>query len=87
LAVELPALDGAASILADSLNIACDCRTLNIDEAFLGAFLEDWRRQRGDAPLGRVAIVDDAPASQYLYPEFPLFRQLFRRSGAPASRR
>ena len=34
--------------------------------------------------LGRVAIVDDDPASQYLYPEMRLFERLFARFGAEA---
>jgi hypothetical protein len=32
-----------------------------------------------------VAIVDDAPQSQFLYPEFLLFQRLFRRFGVEAS--
>jgi hypothetical protein len=48
-------------------------------------FVEEWRLQRGDAPLHHVAIVDDWPREQYLYPEFLLFQQLFRRHGIEAS--
>lgn len=47
-------------------------------------FAEEWRCQRGDAPLRRIAIVDDEPAAQYLYPEFHLFERLFRRFGVEA---
>lgn len=52
---------------------------------FLTMFREEWRRARGDAPLTHVAIVDEAPASQYLLPEFLLFQRLFERSGIRAS--
>ncbi|MDP2135115.1 MAG: hypothetical protein Q8J99_16055 [Sulfuritalea sp.] len=38
---------------------------------------------RGDAPT-RVAIVDDAPQTQYLHPEFVLFRRLFEHAGIAA---
>ena len=34
----------------------------------------------GDAPT-RIAIVDEAPQTQYLYPEFVLFRRLFEQAG------
>ena len=40
-------------------------------------FRAEWRLARGDAPLRRIAIVDEAPQAQYLYPEFLLFKQLF----------
>ena len=44
----------------------------------------EWRLQRGDAPLRTVAIVDEAPESQYLFPEFLLFRELLRRHDVDA---
>ena len=47
-------------------------------------FRQEWRLSRGDAPLTRIAIVDDAPRNQYLYPEFLLFERLFRRHGIDA---
>ncbi len=52
-----------------------------VEEAVMAAMLAEWRLQRGDAPLAFIAIVDEAPAQQYLYPEFVLFRELFRRHG------
>jgi hypothetical protein len=50
-----------------------------IEEALFEVFLTEWRLQGRDAPLTSVAIVDEAPQQQYLYPEFLLFRHLFRR--------
>lgn len=48
-------------------------------------FRRDFRLQRGaGADLRRVAIVDDTPEKQYLYPELVLFRYLFRRHGIDA---
>jgi hypothetical protein len=55
-----------------------------LEQTFFEMFVEEWRRQRGDAPLGRIAIVDDDPAAQYLYPEFQLFARLVARFGAEA---
>jgi glutathione synthase/RimK-type ligase-like ATP-grasp enzyme len=52
--------------------------------ALFGMFLAEWRRQRGTAPLNRVAIVDEAPVQQYLYPEFLLASQMFREHGVEA---
>ena len=55
-----------------------------LEEEFVAMFRNEWRAARGELPLARIAIVDDAPASQYLYPEFVLFKALFRRHGIAA---
>lgn len=47
-------------------------------------FAAEWRHARGDAPLQSVAIVDEVPEQQYLYPEFLLFKQMFERHGVRA---
>ena len=44
-------------------------------------FLREWTLARDGRPLRRVLIVDDRPEQQFLYPEFLLFRELFRRNG------
>lgn len=56
----------------------------NLEQTLIDMFLTEWQRQRGAAPLRSVLIVDDAPATQYLAPEFELFRQLFQRYGLSA---
>ncbi len=50
----------------------------------LAMFRAEWRLERGDAPLTRIAIVDEAPAGQFLAPEFELFRDLFAANGIDA---
>lgn len=55
------------------------------EEHVLDVMLDEWRLQRGDEPLTFVAIVDEAPETQYLHPEFLLFRQLFLRNGISAA--
>ncbi|MBM4220349.1 MAG: hypothetical protein FJ170_00200, partial [Gammaproteobacteria bacterium] len=55
-----------------------------IDAAFVDSFRRDWQLQRGNAPLSRIAIVDDDPPNQYLHPEFQLFQRLFRSHGLDA---
>jgi hypothetical protein len=44
-------------------------------------FRNEWRLARGDAPLTTIAIVDEKPESQYLYPEFLLAKSMFERAG------
>ena len=51
---------------------------------YVEMFREEWRLARGDAPLRRIAIVDEAPAGQFLAPEFELFRDLFAANGIAA---
>ena len=51
------------------------------DETFVDMFRREWHLARGDEPLTSIAIVDDAPTEQYLYPEFVLFQRLFQRHG------
>jgi hypothetical protein len=57
---------------------------MQLEQTFFNMFVEEWRCQHGDTPLGCIAIVDDDPATQYLYPEFQLFERLFSRFGAKA---
>jgi hypothetical protein len=53
----------------------------DIEESIYGVLLAEWRLQRGYATLHSVAIVDESPLQQYLYPEFLLFANLLRRHG------
>lgn len=55
-----------------------------VEAAVLQVLLNEWRLQRGSQALGFVAIVDESPREQYLYPEFLLFRQLLQRHGIGA---
>ena len=55
------------------------------EHLFLEMFLAEWRAcgprvGAGDTPI-QVAIVDEAPLTQYLYPEFVLFQRLFEHAG------
>jgi hypothetical protein len=53
-------------------------------DEFVAMFREEWRRERGDVPLRRIAIVDEQPGGQFLGPEFELFRELFEGVGIAA---
>jgi hypothetical protein len=59
-------------------------RLENLDAEFVDMFRAEWALARGDAELKTIAIVDDEPEHQFLYPEFVLFRELFRRAGIQA---
>jgi hypothetical protein len=54
-------------------------------QRFVEMFRAEHALARPGAPLRSVAIVDDAPETQYLYPEFVLFRNLFSAAGIEAS--
>ncbi len=47
-------------------------------------FEKEWKSQRPDTALHTVAIVDNKPSSQFLYPEFLLFQSMFERHGIEA---
>ncbi len=53
----------------------------HLDQVFIRMFRNEWRLERGDAPLKTIAIVDEQPELQYLYPEFLLAQKLFERAG------
>lgn len=52
-----------------------------VEAAVLATLLTEWSLQRGSTALDFVAIVDESPAGQYLYPEFLLFRELLQQHG------
>lgn len=53
----------------------------NLADVFVAMFHKEWRLARGDAPLNTLAIVDESPSTQYLYPEFLLAKSLFEHAG------
>lgn len=55
------------------------------EQRLVDMFRREWRLTRpGMRPLASIAIVDEAPTQQYLYPEFLLFQKLFERHGLKA---
>jgi hypothetical protein len=59
-------------------------RADTVEQDFYEMFMEEWRLERAEAPLHSIAIVDERPEQQYLYPEFVLFQKLFQRHGVAA---
>ncbi len=56
----------------------------DLNQVFVEMFRREWMMERSNAPLGSIAIVDEQPESQYLYPEFLLAKQAFERAGISA---
>lgn len=54
------------------------------EAAMIAQFESEWRAQGGSGRPQRIAIVDDQPTEQYLYPEFRLAQQLLRNNGIDA---
>lgn len=56
-----------------------------LEQAFMDMFVAEWRAAGRQEWPRRIAIVDDEPGQQFLYPEFLLFAQMFARFGVEAS--
>jgi hypothetical protein len=54
---------------------------LQLEQAIVEMFRQEWALAGQQRPLSSIAVVDEAPENQYLYPEFVLFRRLFERHG------
>lgn len=81
--------------LAKAATANCDCleaplpklaaASVGLDQLpsrVVAMFQDEWRLARGYASaLQTVAIVDDDPQGQYLYPDFVLYRNLLERAG------
>lgn len=55
-----------------------------LEARIVAMFRREWQLSGHAQPLRSIAIVDEAPGQQYLYPEFVLFEQLFQRHGLQA---
>ncbi|MEX2469308.1 MAG: hypothetical protein WD396_06100 [Pseudohongiellaceae bacterium] len=53
----------------------------DFDTAVIAQFESEWRAQRGSGRSESIAIVDDRPDEQHLYPEFRLAQQLLQSNG------
>jgi hypothetical protein len=56
-----------------------------LERHFVEMFQSEWRAAGRAGRPARIAIVDEDPQAQFLYPEFLLFAQLFRRHGIDAA--
>ena len=56
----------------------------DVENELIAMFKEEFQSQRADKLLHTIAIVDNEPSTQFLYPEFLLFKSLFERHGIEA---
>ena len=56
----------------------------DFDAAVARMFESEWRLQRKEGTPRRIAIVDDSPEEQYLYPEFLLAQRFLAKHGMEA---
>ena len=54
------------------------------EDDIVAMFRNEWLLSGHKQPLRSIAIVDESPEQQYLYPEFLLFQRLFQRHGLQA---
>lgn len=60
--------------------LSCD----DAEQAIVDMFRREWQRFNPQKPLKTLAIVDEQPNTQYMWPEFVLFQTLFRKHGLDA---
>jgi hypothetical protein len=56
----------------------------DFEDDIVAMFRNEWSLSGHERPLRSIAIVDENPEQQYLYPEFLLFQRLFQRHGLEA---
>ncbi|MGI9286666.1 MAG: hypothetical protein ACR2P1_14870 [Pseudomonadales bacterium] len=56
----------------------------DVEKELIAMFKKEWQLQYPDKTLYTIAIVDNDPSAQFLYPEFLLFQSLFARHGIEA---
>jgi hypothetical protein len=56
----------------------------DFDAAVIAQFESEWRAQRDSGRPESIAIIDDRPEEQYLYPEFRLAQNMLQRNGIDA---
>lgn len=74
------------AILAQAQRICCapelpGISAKDFEAAVVQMFTAEWIHQRGKGTPANIAIVDEQPQAQYLYPEFLLVQRLLERHG------
>ena len=77
--------NAGGSLLVTLLERAWDNDTVadEAEAALSSMFATEWSAWRSDRPLQSIALVDEAPEQQYLYPEFVRWQKLFEGRGIP----
>jgi len=65
-------------------HLASQPTAAQLEEQIVAMFEREWQLARGGRPLRTIAIVDESPRGQFLYPEFVLAKRLFEARGYKA---
>ena len=80
--------DGVAQHEAQHLcmpDLSVPAISQGVEEAAFETLLREWRLQASIDPDALIAIVDEAPETQYLYAEFVLYQRLIEKHGYRAA--
>jgi hypothetical protein len=61
-----------------------DTQVEHFEAEIIAMFQQEWQLSEKPSNLKRIAIVDENVSAQYLYPEFLLFQNLFKKHGIDA---
>ena len=84
IAAQSPAIAQRACCIEMEICMSLNDGAEKFDTAFWNMFLNEWHLAGRTGTPRRVAIVDEKPEEQYLYPEFQLARDFFERHAAEA---
>lgn len=70
-----------ACCLIENAFFESDDELKKLDQVFCEMFLSEWKKQRSSERPALLAIIDNKPQAQYLYPEFILFERLLNEFG------
>ncbi|MSQ53759.1 MAG: hypothetical protein EXR31_00160 [Betaproteobacteria bacterium] len=80
----LAAMLGDATVACCGTSVPAGGGTPDFEQAVVKMLLAEWRSAGRSGSPRTIAIVDDAPTEQYLYPEFLLARAALRHAGIEA---
>jgi glutathione synthase/RimK-type ligase-like ATP-grasp enzyme len=77
------------AVLARAQRRCCDGASVEpwtegFERAVIDQFQSEWQAQGGKGLPQRIAIIDDQPEEQYLYPEFMLAQRMLQKNGIDA---
>lgn len=75
------ALLAAQTACCEILNPAMPLVETQLHEEFVAMFRNEWQLSRGDKTLTTIAIVDQQPEQQFLYPEFRIAQAVLQHAG------
>lgn len=75
------ALVAAQTACCEVLNPALPLMEKELHKEFIAMFRNEWQLCRGEKPLTTIAIVDQQPEQQFLYPEFRIAQAVLQKAG------